>query len=272
MNQEWVSRKNAERAQQRKDILQEIRSFCASKGFLTDEEIDAIMREVINQEASFCAFSLPTHEAFLIHKSACNADQSKLRDFSAKLLDMMHEGNRLVEKFGYLRYPYDNYLDSEPVEFDGDIIITDPCYVMKPYKPDEENDDWKKCGFGAEMEQLGITHYMTRDTIYGDWSCTVFNTDTRRKIGSFCADAGLVSVFLLDEVLKYNPAFDYHINRKWTTALIKNFKGIVQFVVEEEPYEYKGEQHFDYCVRVVGHGINKRSGKPINFVGRQTGL
>lgn len=34
------------------------------------------------------------------------------------------------------------------------------------------------------------------------------------KIGYFCADAGMVAVFLLDEVLKYNPDFDYHINRE----------------------------------------------------------
>lgn len=34
-----------------------------------------------------------------------------------------------------------------------------------------------------------------------------------KNIGGFCADAGMVAVFLLDEVLKYNPNFDYHINR-----------------------------------------------------------
>lgn len=122
------------------------------------------------------------------------------------------------------------------------------------------------------MEALGIVNYMTRDTIYGDWSCSVYNTGNRRKIGEFCADSGLVSVFLLDEVLRYNPGFDYHINRKWTTALIKNFKGTVQFVVCEEPYDYDGKQYADYCVRVVGRGINKRSGKLLNFIGTQTGL
>ena len=31
------------------------------------------------------------------------------------------------------------YLDGEPMEFDGDIIITDPCYIMK------EDDDWATC-------------------------------------------------------------------------------------------------------------------------------
>ena len=84
------------------------------------------------------------------------------------------------------------------MRFKGDIIITDPCYICK-------NGDWSKCGYGDNMGRLGIKNYICRDTIYGDWSCTTFNSDTKEPIGEFCADAGLVAVFLLDEVLKYNP-------------------------------------------------------------------
>lgn len=54
------------------------------------------------------------------------------------------------------------------------------------------------------------------------------------KIGYFCADAGMVAVFLLDEVLKYNPDFDYHINREWTTTLIKDFDGEINYYVDDE--------------------------------------
>lgn len=168
----------------------------------------------------------------------------------------------------------DAYLEGEPMEFDGDIIITDPCYIMK------EDDDWATCAYGENMEALGITHYMTRDTLYGDWSCTTFDSDTKEAIGEFCADAGLVSVFLLDEVLKYNPEFDYHLKNKWMVTWIKDFKGTVKFVVkhiegyyeEDTDYWKKGDYWEDYVLEVVGHGINKVTGKPINFVGKQTGL
>jgi hypothetical protein len=182
------------------------------------------------------------------------------------------------------------------MKFKGDIIITDPCYIIKKrdettrpkwkdymdledysgmtrselmalgffeqYKKltkaienwDKENpDDWEVCDFGDDMEALGIKNYISRDTIYGDWSCTTFNTDTKEPIGEFCADAGMVAVFLLDEVLKYNPDFDYHINRPWTTTWIKDFDGEVKFE------KIRGK------VRVVGKGN-------INFVGKQTGL
>lgn len=169
---------------------------------------------------------------------------------------------------------YDRYLDSEPRFFDGDIIITDPCYIIR------EDNDWGKCGYGSNMEMLGIKNYITRDTLYGDWSCTTFNSDTKEVIGEFCADAGLVSVFDLAEVLAYNPDFDYHTERTWTTTLVKDFKGTVQFVVKhiEGVYENttkwwnKGDKWEDYVVEVVGHGINKATGEPIDFIGTQTGL
>jgi hypothetical protein len=86
-------------------------------------------------------------------------------------------------------------------------------------------------------------------------------------------------VFLLDEVLKYNPDFDYHINNPWTTTLIKNFDGditidVVEYESEIENPEYDEEDE-DYQdeyitekdeeVRVIGVGN-------INFYTTQTGL
>jgi len=147
------------------------------------------------------------------------------------------------------------------MKFKGDIIITDPCYITK-----NDTNDWELCEYGENMEKLGIKTYLTRDTIYGDWSCTTFNNDTHEPIGQFCADAGLVSVFLLDEVLKYNPDFDYHLNRLWTTTLIKDFDGDV--VIEVVGVEYKNEEGYienDEEVRVIGKGS-------INFYTRQTGF
>ena len=142
------------------------------------------------------------------------------------------------------------------MKFKGDIIITDPCYITRK-KNELTDDDWEACDYGENMSALGLTHSISRSTIYGDWSCTVYNIDTREELGEFCADAGMVAVFLLDEVLKYNPDFDYHIKRPWTTTLIKDFDGDVDFQIVEED----GEEE----VLVVGKGN-------INFVGLQTGL
>lgn len=158
------------------------------------------------------------------------------------------------------------------MRFKGDIIITDPCYVIK-----KGSKDWRKCNCGDNMEVLGLTKYISESTLYGDWSCSTWSTprkdvkvqleelcalestryelmeqygedsvqakiyDSRiadaslnvEEIGHFCSDSGMVAVFLLDEVLKYNPDFDYHINRKWTTTLIKDFDGEIDYYVND---------------------------------------
>lgn len=134
------------------------------------------------------------------------------------------------------------------MKFKGDIIITDPCYIMA------KDEDWEKCEYGDYIGALGIKNYICRDTIYGDWSCTTFDSDTKEEIGEFCADAGMVAVFLLDEVLKYNPNFNYHAERPWTTAWIKDFDGDVNIEVVN-----------DDEVVVVGKGN-------INFETHQTGF
>ena len=114
-----------------------------------------------------------------------------------------------------------------------DIIITDPCYIIKK----DKNDDWERCKYGENMEVLGIENYLCENTRYGDWSCTTFKKETCNKLGEFCADAGLVAVFILDEVLAYNPEFDYHIKQPYTTTLIKNFTGKVKIIYNQEENE-----------------------------------
>lgn len=152
------------------------------------------------------------------------------------------------------------------MRFKGDIIITDPCYIIRKENELTE-DDWWACDYGENMEELGIRNYLCRNTIYGDWSCTTFRTENDEVLGEFCADAGLVAVFLLDEVLKYNPNFDYHTERTWTTTLIKDFDGDIELSVV--PFTYIDEDTNEECedreVRVIGTGN-------INFYTTQTGF
>lgn len=190
------------------------------------------------------------------------------------------------------------------MRFKGDIIITDPCYIImrdEEYKDlktrpkwddfhtvkhDEDRnkfmvesklmnkavkewaesnpDHWEKCEYGENMEALGINDYLCRDTLNGDWSCTTYNDDTEEVIGEFCADAGLVAVFLLDDVLKYNPKFDHHTEKKWTTSLIRDFDGEINIVFSEyERTDCNGLVGRVEEVRVIGKGN-------VNFYTTQT--
>lgn len=127
--------------------------------------------------------------------------------------------------------------------------------------------DWDRCNCGEDMSALGLKTWLTGDTLYGDWGCTVFDSDTKEKLGEFCADAAMVGVFLLDEVLAYNPDFDYHIERPWTTCLIKDFHGTVELKLtsKKKNRKHKNLNDYDDSVQVVGKGN-------INFTAGQTGF
>ena len=273
MDKEWVDKKNREQNKRRENLLKEARDILRDSGIFTEEEMKEMMGAV-DVESWAALGMLPTYKVWW--KKRKKLDEDALFEWGRKMVEVENCVNKKLKECLYYRHGFERFLDSEPMEFDGDIIITDPCYVAR-------GDDWDRCGYGYEMEILGINHYMTRDTIYGDWSCTVYSTKKtggkkrREKIGEFCADAGLVSVFLLSEVFEYDPGFDYHVTRPWTTTLIRDFKGTVQFVVvpckgSDIDFDIKDFDGWDYEVQVVGKGINKRTGEALNFRSTQTGL
>lgn len=184
-----------------------------------------------------------------------------------------------------------NYPHPKPADFNLPESIHRKPY--KEYKtPDElaykaacdkyfaeyrKRDDWSRCNYGQNMEVLGIHNYITESTIYGDWSCTTYKITEDpykainnfidasekgedygikcSKLGDFCADAGLVSVFDLDEVRKYNSGIDEWIaSHDWYVTTIPNFDGEVNYYVDKQ-----GSAH------IVGVGN-------VNFFTDQTGL
>lgn len=280
MNKEWVDRKNKEYADKIEEAKIYILEQLKTNEYMDEDEREECIEEFEHGDYYSVAVSIKSVPYLFISKHIGKESndyyetiyKTKLNEIKNWSFDLASKTEEIVPYY-FWNYTnkYDRYLDSEPIEFDGDIIITDPCYIIND---DSDSNDWKICDYGSNMEVLGFTKYITRDTIYGDWSCNTFNTDTNEVIGHFCADAGLVSVFLLDEVLKYNPDYDDHINATWTTTWIKDFKGTVQIIVKEEKYkdEINDSEYTDYEVEVVGHGVNKVTGEPINFVGKQTGF
>lgn len=152
------------------------------------------------------------------------------------------------------------------MKFKGTIIITDPCYIDT-----KDNKLWDGDGIdifeGTGLQKFGFTNYIWEDTIYGDWSCTTFelkplskrkpideitDSDIKGKLGSFCADAGLVGVFLLDEVLKFNPEFDYHKERLWTTTLIEDFDGEVTYEIFNDSAHIRGIGNINFITTQTG--------------------
>lgn len=154
-------------------------------------------------------------------------------------------------------------------KFDGDVVITDPCYISHGLEEIQRDNDWDKCKYGDNMEALGIHNYITNSTIYGDWNCHTFEKKTHKVLGRFCADAGMVGVFDLKEVLNYNPSYNDPVEKPWTATLIKNFKGRVWI---EKHWNDEDINEWHSYIKVVGSGVDKATGKKIEFFTRQTGI
>lgn len=154
------------------------------------------------------------------------------------------------------------------MKFKGDIVITDPCYIDTP---DDKlwNDKGIEVYDGCGISKYGFTNYIWKSTIYGDWSCTTFHlkdeavnkeiqdlTDDdiyKGNLGKFCADAGLVGVFLLDEVKAFNPDFEtpnkYGV--EWAT-IIKDFDGDIEYIIDDEQAYIKGTGNINFITMQTG--------------------
>lgn len=251
MTKQWVN-KEAKRVNKAK--AEALENLCAalSENGLTKEQVEHMKQWCLSNEGTY-----RLSETFYRGELLCLNKKDVLKCF-----DIFNKTQKQFQELWSLdNCNPERFLDSEPTEFDGDIIITDPCYVAK-------DEDWP-----AFYENPPMSKCMIRDTLYGDWGCTCWNTNTKEEIGQFCADAGLVGVFSREEVNKYNPEFEKEYgNRKWCWTLIENFKGKIQFIIKKTRFKYNGTWCNDFYVQVIGHGVNKTTNKPIDFIGAQTGL
>lgn len=245
MDKVWCLNKQSAYDTERNSREKEIRDLCTKLTFLPNKTYEVITTADIGSLGMFIRF--------LDIYAETTEQKESLKIISEKL-------NSFVKDIGYCHTNYMNLCDSEPKEYDGDIIITDPCYFIR-------DENWDKFCSG-EMDEIlqSLPNMMFRDNLWGDWSCGVFSNN--KKIGEFCADSGMVCVVCIDEVMKFNPNFDYFETKPWTTTIIKNFKGTIKFQILL--YNEDGEE--DYELQVVGEGINKITGEPLNFFSTMTGF
>lgn len=183
-----------------------------------------------------------------------------------------HFHKNLGQYYEYLEYGTKSVEAAEDkvMDFNGDIVITDPCYLSVNMTNEERRN------FDCEhMTNYGIVG-IESETYYGDWDCTTYDRltwdeDGRSKpIGKFCADSGMVCVADLASVLKFNPKYDYHIKNDWSTTLIKDFKGTVCIRIEQ--VDGGNEIYPAYSASVIGRGVNSKTGEPMDFYTKQTGM
>lgn len=154
------------------------------------------------------------------------------------------------------------------MKFKGSIVITDPCYIVKREDwdgnyclPESFTDyicrdtlygDWScmtyKGSADTDLPASWDEMYFNMFRAYNTEGLSdedkralaeAFNTTKKAWVsehcyGEFCADAGMVCVAYLDEVLKYNPEFETFIKEHpWCVTVIEDFDGEVEDVEED---------------------------------------
>ncbi len=117
------------------------------------------------------------------------------------------------------------------MKFNGDIIITDPCYVVK------DDNDWDLCNYGENLEELNIRTFLSSDG--GD--CVgngIVDSETGELLGEFCSDSNMVSVMDLSDLMAYHPHCLDDLETHCYT-IIRGFVGEVERIeIEDDEDQY----------------------------------
>lgn len=274
MDTKWINEKGSEYRRDIRNRITKLEEEIRGTDKLHEEEKERICAFIENVYSNREAYKYFTKMS-LRNKLVSVCELSKFNTELAELIDYVDSLDiSALACWVNSENPYESFKDTFWMDFDGDILITDPCYFIRQ----DEVNDWERSDYGYDLYELGFSTYLVQDNLYGDWDCVVRNSDTDDLMGRFCADAGLVCCVYLDEVLKYNPLFMKKLEKKnFLGTVIKNFRGKVQFKINyvtgqyEKDTEYyeKGEVWEDCTLHVVGEGVDSVTGEPIRFFSRQ---
>lgn len=125
------------------------------------------------------------------------------------------------------------------MKFHGDLIITDPAFVCK------DSEDWKKSGYGDNMAVLGLPTTLSALVTEGEEDLMAFSPQGE-CYGTFVSDSGVATAFLLEEILRYDPAFDEHTECPENALWIPGFDGEITLCGsgEDQWFEASGSHCF----------------------------
>jgi hypothetical protein len=128
------------------------------------------------------------------------------------------------------------------MKFHGDLIITDPQFVVK------DADDWKKCAYGDRMDQLGLATCLTALMTEGEEDLAAYDQNGN-LLGTFVSDSGVAGAFLLEEILAYDPEFDEHTACPENALWLPDFDGEIQVEGQGEDQHFIAHGSQDFTTR-----------------------
>ena len=225
------------------------------KDYVNDGNVLDIIWDIQREEYETTSYYQPTHIMNLFYdyvyqyKEGLNEDEKQL----------IKKFEQILRAKFWLNNHTDELKDTDILTFNNqNIIITDPCYV---FSKDWLDKDWTKL----------LNNYIYHSTLIGDVTTTFYKNDInidmnkdflklfqQPELGTCTADAGLIGVFKLDDVLGYDSNFkDNYLSKDFLVMQINNFTGTVQIKVAFDFSNYE----FFYYVEGLGN---------INFIGLMT--
>lgn len=110
--------------------------------------------------------------------------------------------------------------------FKGTIIIGDPCEMVV------SEDDWQRTKWGEKMHLIGFNKYISFE--FEEDRPNVINYDSKEILGTYCTDSCMICIVYLDDLLKYNPTFNQHIEYPENWVVIKDFNGKIRVKVKND--------------------------------------
>lgn len=167
--------------------------------------------------------------------------------------------------------PYIKCLDSKHLNIKGKIIITDPAFIFITKINNEMvflQKAWERAYCGTKLELFGFKNFICEEITSGESFYELYINKKRTPSGYFTSKTGIIGVFQLDEIIKFNPYFmDYYNYHMEDFAVINNFDGDVR-VSREVYWENENseiEKRIMYHKQLLGVGENSISKKHIVF-------
>lgn len=184
--------------------------------------------------------------------------KTRIEEFMAEFITIAEKYEILTPEEETRRMAMETVITSE----DGGFVITDPCYLSSGM-PNENDIDYFEMINEIFMKRY---NFINHDTLYGDWSCNMFNMKDKSEIGSFCADGAMVCVISLANIREFNPNFiDWAKNHPWCATIVEGFTGKAEFVIKHDD-NYPNGEYLD--IEFEG----ELNGEHVKLLGTQTGF
>lgn len=129
------------------------------------------------------------------------------------------------------------------------------CFTYKGTK-EEINDkilEWDRYYLNFFNKYNDTENAKTKEILLEEYKAKEVEFKKENILGSFCADAGIVCVVYLDEVLAFNPNFKKWVEEhSWCATIIENFDGDIEYIIDDDEAHIQGTGNINFYTSQSG--------------------